>query len=56
MKRIIIAIVLFTSTLFFGQNKDKNLFNGTESFDGKSYTKAESNFRVSQSNNEEKEQ
>lgn len=54
MKRIILTIVLLGTAIVFGQKKDKNLFQGTELFGTKNYSSAESDFRVSQSNNEEK--
>ncbi|WP_445710655.1 tetratricopeptide repeat protein [Flavobacterium sp.] len=54
MKRIVVGIILFMSSVIYSQNKDKNLFKGTESFTGKKYISAETDFRISQSNNEEK--
>lgn len=54
MQKIIITIALCITSIIFGQNKDKNLFEGTQLFGTKNYTSAESDFRISQSNNEEK--
>lgn len=54
MKRIVVGIISFVFSMSYSQNKDKKLFEGTQSFAEKKYISAESDFRVSQSNNEEK--
>lgn len=54
MKRIITIIALSLTSILFSQNKDKNLYEGTALFGTKNYISAESDFRVSQSHNEEK--
>ncbi|WP_320814289.1 tetratricopeptide repeat protein [Flavobacterium sp.] len=54
MEKITVALVLFITSLIFGQNKDQNLYEGTTAFEGKEYVKSESNLRVSQSNNADK--
>lgn len=54
MEKITVALVLFVTSLIFGQNKDQNLYEGTTAFEGKEYVKSESNLRVSQSNNADK--
>lgn len=54
MKRIVVGIISVVSSMSYSQNKDKKLFEGTQSFAEKKYISAESDFRVSQSNNEQK--
>ena len=54
MQRIIIGIALCITSMLFSQNKDKNLYEGTELFSNKNFIAAESDFRVSQATNEEK--
>lgn len=51
MEKIIIALVLCVTSILFGQNKDQNLFDGTQEYGAKEYVKSEANLRVSQSNN-----
>ena len=53
MDKVVVAIALFVTSLIFAQNKDENLFEGTQSFENKNYVSAEADFRVSQSNNDE---
>lgn len=54
MEKITVALVLFITSIFFGQNKDQNLYDGTIAFEAKEFVKSESNLRVSQSNNADK--
>lgn len=54
MEKIIVALVLFITSVLFSQNKDQNLYDGTTAFEAKEYVKSESNLRVSQSNNADK--
>lgn len=54
MEKITVALVLFVTSILFGQNKDQNLYDGTSAFESKEYVKSESNLRVSQSNNADK--
>lgn len=54
MEKITVALVLFITSIFFGQNKDQYLYDGTTAFEGKEYVKSEANLRVSQSNNADK--
>lgn len=54
MEKIAVALVLFVTSILFGQNKDQNLYDGTTAFEAKEYVKSESNLRVSQSNNADK--
>jgi len=54
MEKITVALVLFVTSILFGQNKDQNLYDGTTAFESKEYVKSESNLRVSQSNNIDK--
>ena len=46
--------LLGISSFLSAQNKDKNLYEGTQEFGSKNYINSEANFRVSQSKNEEK--
>ena len=41
MNKIVYTIVLLISGVLFSQEKDKNLFEGNQSLEQKSYTKAE---------------
>ncbi len=41
--------MLLSSVLLFGQEKDKNLYNGNQSFKEKKYADAEADFRVTES-------
>lgn len=52
MDKIIVTIALFITSLIFAQNKDENLFDGTQSFEKRNYVAAEADFRVSESQNE----
>ena len=49
MNKIVYTIVLLISGVLFSQEKDKNLFEGNQSFEQKSYTKAEADYRVTES-------
>ena len=49
MNKIVYTIVLLVSGVLFSQEKDKNLFEGNQSFEQKSYTKAEADYRVTES-------
>lgn len=49
MERILILFIGLFMTLSWGQNKDKSLFEGTQSFESKKYREAEKEFRISQS-------
>jgi tetratricopeptide (TPR) repeat protein len=42
-------VLLLNSVLLFGQEKDKNLYNGNQSFKEKKYADAEADFRVTES-------
>ena len=53
MNKIITYLILLISSLIFAQNKDKDLYDGTVSFEKKDYKDAEADFRISQSNNAE---
>ena len=49
MNKIVYTIVLLISGVLFSQEKDKNLFEGNQSFEQKSYTKAEADYRITES-------
>ena len=49
MRKIVYLLVLLSSVLLFGQEKDKNLYNGNQSFKEKKYADAEADFRVTES-------
>ena len=49
MNKIVYTIVLLVSGVLFSQEKDKNLFEGNQSFAQKSYTNAEADYRVTES-------
>lgn len=49
MRKILYIVLLLSSVLLFGQEKDKNLYNGNQSFKEKKYADAEADFRVTES-------
>ena len=49
MNKIVYILVLLLSGMLFSQEKDKNLYNGNQSFAQKSYTNAEVDYRVTES-------
>lgn len=49
MRKILYIVLLLNSVLIFGQEKDKNLYNGNQSFKEKKYADAEADFRVTES-------
>lgn len=49
MRNILYIVLLLNSVLIFGQEKDKNLYNGNQSFKEKKYADAEADFRVTES-------
>lgn len=49
MRKILYILLLLNSVLLFGQEKDKNLYNGNQSFKEKKYADAEADFRVTES-------
>ena len=49
MRKILYIVLLLNSVLLFGQEKDKNLYNGNQSFKEKKYADAEADFRVTES-------
>jgi tetratricopeptide (TPR) repeat protein len=49
MNKIVYILVLLLSGMLFSQEKDKNLFNGNQSFTDKKYSDAEQEYRVTQS-------
>jgi tetratricopeptide (TPR) repeat protein len=49
MRKIVYILLLLSSVLLFGQEKDKNLYNGNQSFKEKKYADAEADFRVTES-------
>ena len=49
MRKILYIMLLLNSVLLFGQEKDKNLYNGNQSFKEKKYADAEADFRVTES-------
>jgi tetratricopeptide (TPR) repeat protein len=49
MRKIVYIVLLLNSVLLFGQEKDKNLYNGNQSFKEKKYADAEADFRVTES-------
>lgn len=49
MNKIVYIVVLLISGVLFSQEKDKNLYNGNQSFVQKSYTSAEADYRVTES-------
>jgi tetratricopeptide (TPR) repeat protein len=49
MNKLIYIVVLLFTGVHFGQEKDKNLYNGNQSFSQKNYTKAEADYRVTES-------
>jgi len=49
MNKIVYIIALLVSGFLFSQEKDKNLFNGNQSFKQKNYATAEADYRVTES-------
>lgn len=49
MRKIVYILVVLHSIFLFGQEKDKNLYNGNLSFKEKKYADAEADFRVTES-------
>mgnify|MGYP003616134369 FL=1 len=49
MRKILYIVLLLNSVLLFGQEKDKNLYNGNQLFKEKKYADAEADFRVTES-------
>ncbi len=49
MCKILYIVLLLNSILLFGQEKDKNLYNGNQLFKEKKYADAEADFRVTES-------
>lgn len=49
MRKIVYIAVLLNCITLFSQEKDKNLYNGNQSFTEKKYTEAEAEYRVTQS-------
>jgi len=49
MNKIVYIVVLLISGLLFSQEKDKNLYNGNQSFAQKNYATAEADFRATES-------
>ena len=49
MRKILYIVLLLNSVLLFGQEKDKNLYNGNQSFKEKKYADAEADYRVTES-------
>ena len=49
MRKKLYIVLLLNSVLLFGQEKDKNLYNGNQSFKEKKYADAEADFRVTES-------
>lgn len=49
MRNILYIVLLLNSILLFGQEKDKNLYNGNQLFKEKKYADAEADFRVTES-------
>ena len=49
MRKIVYIVLLLNSVLLFGQEKDKNLYNGNQLFKEKKYADAEADFRVTES-------
>ena len=49
MNKIVYIVVLLISGVLFSQEKDKNLYNGNQSFVQKNYTSAEADYRVTES-------
>lgn len=49
MRNILYIVLLLNSVLLFGQEKDKNLYNGNQLFKEKKYADAEVDFRVTES-------
>lgn len=49
MRKILYIVLLLNSVLIFGQEKDKNLYNGNQLFKEKKYADAEADFRVTES-------
>lgn len=49
MNKIVYIVVLLISSVLFSQEKDKNLYNGNQSFAQKNYTNAEADYRVTES-------
>ena len=49
MRKILYIVLLLNSVLLFGQEKDKNLYNGNQSFTEKKYVDAEADYRVTES-------
>lgn len=54
MNKIIYSIVLLISGFLFSQERDKNLYNGNQSFAQKNYATAEADFRVTESKKSQK--
>lgn len=53
MNKIITYLILLLTSVIFAQNKDKNLYDGVKAFEEKQYISAETDFRISQSKNEQ---
>ena len=49
MNKIVYIVVLLVSGVLFSQEKDKNLYNGNQSFLQKNYTNAEVDYRITES-------
>ena len=49
MRKILYIVLLLNSVLLFGQEKDKNLYNGNQLFKEKKYADAEADYRVTES-------
>ena len=49
MRKKLYIVLLLNSILLFGQEKDKNLYNGNQLFKEKKYADAEADFRVTES-------
>jgi tetratricopeptide (TPR) repeat protein len=49
MRKIVYILVLLNCGFLFGQEKDKNLYNGNQLFKGKKYADAEADYRVTES-------
>ncbi|WP_238989425.1 tetratricopeptide repeat protein [Flavobacterium sp. LMO8] len=49
MRKIVYILILLNSFVVFSQEKDKNLYNGNQSFTEKKYVDAEADYRVTES-------
>ena len=49
MRKIVYIVTLFNCFVLFSQEKDKNLYNGNQSFTEKKYVDAEADYRVTES-------